>query len=98
MLPFYALWLRGAWPRGRFEWRWSIPLIGLLLLAADFAYFTAISHEDALISIISPIRRAAVVVSFAGAFLLHKENNFRPKALCIAVLLVGIILIKLTSG
>ncbi|MGB0417102.1 MAG: EamA family transporter [Coraliomargarita sp.] len=98
MLPFYLLWRNGAWRRSVFHWRWSIPLIGLLLLAADFLYFTAISQEDALISVISPIRRAAVIVSFAGGILLHKEQNLRPKALCISVLLVGIILVKMKTG
>lgn len=95
MLPFHLLWLRGAWPRGPFEWRWSIPLIGLLLLLADFLYFTAIAQEGALIAVISPIRRTAVVVSFLGGIILHKELNFRPKLVCIVFLLVGIALIQL---
>jgi drug/metabolite transporter (DMT)-like permease len=97
MLPFYLLWLRGAWPRGQFEWRWSIPMIGLLLLLADFLYFTAISQEGALIAVISPIRRGAVVVTFLGGIFLHKEVNFRPKLLCIIGLLVGMVLIKMGS-
>jgi len=98
MLPFYLLWLRGAWPRGSFEWRHSIALIGIFLLLADFLYFTAISQEGALIAVISPIRRGTVVISFIGGILLHNEKNFKPKAVCIAVLLVGIVLIKLKSG
>lgn len=90
IMPFYWMWLRRWWPRGEFSWRWSIPLIGICLLIADFLYFTAIAQEGALISIISPIRRAAVIVSFLGGIYLHKEINFRPKAICIAVLLTGI--------
>lgn len=97
MLPFYLLWRQGRWPRGQFHWRWSIPLIGILLLIADFAYFNAVSQEDALISLISPIRRASVVVTFLGGIYLHKEKNFRVKALCILVLLIGITLIKLKA-
>jgi drug/metabolite transporter (DMT)-like permease len=97
MAPFYALWLRGAWPRGTFQWRWSIPLIGLLLLSADFLYFTAIAQEDALIAVISPIRRGAVVVTFLGGIFIHKELNFKPKAICIVFLLLGIVLMKLGS-
>ncbi|WP_269523488.1 DMT family transporter [Coraliomargarita parva] len=98
MLPFYVLWLKGAWPRGIFHWRWSIPCIGLLLLAADFLYFTAIGQEDALIAVISPIRRCAVIVTFLGGIFLHKEKNFRPKAACLVVLLLGVALIKMKSG
>jgi len=97
MAPFYLLWLRGAWPRGPFEWRWSIPLIGLLLLSADFLYFTAIAQEGALIAVISPLRRAAVIVTFLGGILLHKELNFKPKLICIVFLLLGIVLLKMGS-
>tara|TARA_R100000027_G_scaffold11508_1_gene8203 strand:- start:323 stop:1231 length:909 start_codon:yes stop_codon:yes gene_type:complete len=97
MLPFMVLWRKGVWQTGEFFWRWSIPMIGILLLAADFLYFTAISQEGALISVISPIRRAAVVIPFLGGILLHKEKNFRPKAICIVALLAGVILIQLKS-
>jgi len=95
MLPFYLAWKKGLWPRSTFTWRWSIPLVGLLLLVADFFYFTAIADPDALISVISPIRRASVVVTFIGGIVLYKEQNFRPKAVCILALLVGILLLYL---
>ncbi|MGB0344888.1 MAG: EamA family transporter, partial [Coraliomargarita sp.] len=97
LLPFYLLWSHGAWPRGHFAWRWSIPWIGFLLLLADFCYFTALSQEGALISVISPLRRGAVVVAFLGGIFLHREKHFRPKAVCIAVLLAGIALIQQSS-
>jgi uncharacterized membrane protein len=90
ILPFYLLWRRGAWPRGTFQWRWSIPLIGICLLMADFLYFTAIAQDGALISVISPIRRASVLISFLGGIALHGERNFKPKAICICLLLGGI--------
>lgn len=97
MLPFYLGWQKGLWPRGQFEWRWTIPLIGILLLIADFFYFTAISDEEALISVISPIRRASVIVSFLGGAILYKEKNFRPKAICLLALLGGILLLYLNN-
>lgn len=97
ILPFYIGWRRALWQRGLFEWRWSIPLIGIFLLIADFLYFTAISDTEALISVVSPIRRAAVVVSFAGAMTLYKEKNLRPKAFCVSVLLAGIVLLYLKN-
>ena len=97
LFPFFLGWLKELWPRGQFEWRWSIPFIGILLLVADFLYFTAITHEDALISVISPIRRAAVIVTFVGGITLYKEKNFGPKAVCIAVLLGGIALLYLKN-
>ncbi|MGB0743131.1 MAG: EamA family transporter [Opitutales bacterium] len=95
LLPFFLAWLKGLWTHGDFYWRWSIPIIGILLLIADFLYFTAVTHPDALISVISPIRRAAVVVSFIGGITLYREKNFGPKALCIAGLMAGIALLYL---
>ena len=98
MLPLYLIW-RKTWATTQpFQWRWSIPLIGLFLLLADFLYFTALTDDNALIAVISPIRRCAVVVTFLGGIILHKEKNFRPKAICILVLLAGIILIKVKSA
>ena len=98
MAPFYLLWRRGAWPRGRFHWRWSIPLIGICLLIADFLYFTAIAQEDALIAVISPVRRASVLITFLGGIYLYGEKNVRPKAVCIVILLIGIVLLQMKGG
>jgi len=97
MLPFYLGWLKGLWERSSFEWRWSIPLIGLLLLAADFLYFTAITDKDALIAVISPVRRGAVIISFLGGITLYKEKNFRAKGICVLALLAGITLLYLKN-
>lgn len=98
MLPFYALWRRGNWRRSEFTWRWTIPFIGILLLIADFLYFSAIAQDDALISVISPMRRGAVVISFLGGIFLYQEKNFKLKALSVAGILAGIILIQLKTG
>jgi len=98
MLPFQLFWQARAWPRGSFRWRWSIPLIGLFLLASDFLYFTAVGRDGALISVISPIRRAAVIVTFFGGIFVHKEPNFRPKLACVLALLAGIVLLNSESG
>ena len=95
LAPFQILWWRGAWTRGDFEWRWSIPLIGISLLIADFLYFTAIRQDGALISVISPVRRTAVLVTFTGGVLLYGERNFRRKALCIAGILAGVVLLNI---
>ena len=63
-----------------FQWRWSIPLISLFLVIADFAYFYSLSYQDALISIVSLVRRSGVVVSFIAGWLLFKEKNIKSKA------------------
>ena len=88
------LWKKGAWPRSEFEWRWSIPFIGLSLLVADFLYFTAVQQDGALISVISPLRRTAILVTFTGSIVIYKEKNIRRKAFCVAALLLGVILLN----
>lgn len=43
--------------RTPFHWSWAIPLISLFLSAADLAYFVALSNQEAMISVVSMIRR-----------------------------------------
>ncbi len=92
--------LNAVWPaqRGRkFVWRWAIPLISLFLGLADFCYFTALAQDDALIAVVSMIRRGSVIVSFLfGALVLH-EKNLRSKAFDIFLILVGLFFLYLGS-
>lgn len=87
------------WPRRSaftpFQWRWSIPLIGLLLIASDFAYFNSVHDPAALIVVLSILRRSSVVVSFFAGAALFKDVNRRKKALALAGVLAGVILIVL---
>ena len=71
-----------------------MPAIAWLLLAADYLYFTALRADGALIAVISPLRRTAVVVSLTGGILLFGEHGFRRKALCVAGMLVGVALLS----
>ena len=89
------------WPRRRhttpFHWNWAIPLISLFLTLADFAYLYALQEPDAMISVVSMIRRGSVVVSFlCGAALFH-ERNLRAKALDLAFILAGMFFLWLGS-
>jgi len=78
-----------------FHWSWAIPAIGILLMIADFAYFTALSQEGALLSMLSILRRSSVVVSFTAGGLILKESGKRHKALALAGVLAGVLLIML---
>lgn len=80
-----------------FHWRWSIPLIGVFLVLADFLYFNALSYEDSLISIISSLRRGGVVISFVVGAFVFREKNLRKKGFYLAGILIGILLISLGS-
>ena len=80
-----------------FRWRWSIPFISIFLCAADFLYMQALSDPDALIAVVSMIRRGSVLVSFGiGAWIL-KEKNLKSKAVDLALLLVSMVFLYLGS-
>lgn len=76
-----------------FRWSWWIPLISLFISMADFAYFYALSDDNALIAVISMIRRGSVIVSFTAGAMLFKEKNLKAKALDLALILVGLTLL-----
>lgn len=95
LTPMFVMWRRGLWTHNPFQWRSSIPMIGVSLLIADYLYFSAVAQEDALISVISPLRRSAILMTFVGGVFFFGEKNWRPKALCIAALLIGIVVLNM---
>jgi len=97
LFPVLALyrWRLPKAERTKFEWRWTIPLIGVFLVLADFLYFSALTYEDSLISIISSLRRGGVVISFGVGAVVFHEKNLRKKGLYLAGILIGILLISL---
>lgn len=72
------------------QWRWSIPAIGVLLILADRAYFIALHDPEALLSLVSAVRRSSVVVAFALGAWLFKEVNIRAKAVCLIGVIIGV--------
>lgn len=79
-----------------FLWRWTIPMIGVVLTVTDFVYFYALSFPDSLVSIVSAVRRTSVVVPFvAGVFLFHEKRNLLPKVIALAGMVLGVLLIAL---
>ncbi len=97
LVVYWVLW----WPRKGsntpFQWRSSIVFIGLLLVVADFVYFYALSYPDALIGILSPIRRSSVAISFLLGGYIFKDKNIGQKGLILIGILVGVALIYLSS-
>jgi len=81
--------------RTRFEWCWTIPAVGVLLMAADWFYFGALSQEGVAISVLSLIRRSNVALSFAAGALIFRERNLRRKGIALAAILAGVALLCL---
>ena len=80
-----------------FKWRWSIPLISIFLGIADFCYFSALAQQDALIAVVSMIRRGSVIVSFAFGAMILREKNLKSKALDLILILIGLFFLYLGS-
>jgi bacterial/archaeal transporter family protein len=76
-----------------FQWRLSIPMVGLFLIIADFLYFRTLSQPEALIAVVSMIRRSSVVVSFLLGSMIFKEKNRRAKTVPLIGVLLGIALL-----
>ncbi len=80
-----------------FHWHWGIIFISVFLSAADFVYFYALSFPDAMISIVSMVRRGSVIVSFLfGAVLLH-EKNLKSKMVDLFLVLLGMVFLYIGS-
>ncbi len=76
-----------------FEWRWTIPCVGVLLAMADWLYFHGLAQPGVPISVSSLLRRFSVVITFVlGAKIFH-ETNLKRKSLALAAILVGVVLL-----
>ena len=90
------------WPkRGAttpFHWSWAIIGVSVFLSVADFMYFYSLSEPEAMISIVSMIRRGSVLVSFLFGALFFHEKNLRAKAFDLALVILGLILLAIGSA
>lgn len=77
----------------RFQWRWTIPAVGILLAAADWFYFHGLAIPDVAISVASLMRRFSVVITFILGALFFHERNLRRKGLALAAIVGGILLL-----
>ena len=94
---FAVIW----WPKRQkttpFQWRWSIVFISVFLSVADFCYFYALSYPDALISVVSLVRRSGVIVGFVCGWLFFKEQNILRKSLDLLFVIIAMILLWIGS-
>lgn len=91
-LPLVIGWKFRWWPRNVFHWRWSILGVSFALLIADFLYFDALRNPEALVSLVSSLRRGSTLVAFAGSLWLFKEANGRQKIVPVIGIVAGIVL------
>lgn len=80
-----------------FRWKWTIPMISVCLTGADIVYLYALSFPEAMIAVVSMIRRSSVLVSFIFGAILFREKNLRSKAVDLILVLVSLALLLLGS-
>lgn len=89
------------WPKHKqttpFHWHWSIIGVSIFLSTADFVYFYSLSLPEAMISIVSMVRRGSVIVSFLFGVAFFHEKNLRAKAVDLALVLLGMIFLYIGS-
>ena len=76
-----------------FVWDWRILLISVLITVADALYFFAVKEPDAMLSIISMVRRCSVLITFLGGALILKEGHVKEKALEMLLMMAGVALL-----
>lgn len=96
-IAMLTMWLPKRRSSTPLKWHWAIPVISIFLSAADLAYFYALTKPDAMISVVSMIRRGSVVVSFCiGSIFLH-EKNLRSKLPDVILILLSMLTLYLGS-
>ncbi|MBP5318360.1 MAG: EamA family transporter, partial [Paludibacteraceae bacterium] len=88
------------WPRRRseapFQWRWSILLISVFWVSSEFVYFYALSRPDALLAVLSVIRRAGVIIPFVWGAVVYKDHHILGKSLALCGVLLGVMMLALS--
>ena len=89
------------WPKHNqttpFHWDWAIIGVSVFLSTADFMYFYSLSLPEAMISIVSMVRRGSVIVSFLCGAMFFREKNLKAKALDLALVLLGMLFLYVGS-
>ncbi|WP_299247949.1 EamA family transporter [uncultured Lacinutrix sp.] len=91
-------WFPYAAKRKAFKFRWSIVAVGLLLVAADYFYFKALQDPEALIMLLSAIKRSQLIIAVVIGGIVFKEKNKRKKLVPLAGIMIGVFLILYSNG
>jgi bacterial/archaeal transporter family protein len=81
-----------------FQFRWSIVGIALSLCLSDFMYFYALSIPGSMISVVSVVRRSAIIVSFLAGVYVFKDKNIRIKSFIMIGIMLGMYLLYVGSA
>ncbi|NJB69940.1 drug/metabolite transporter (DMT)-like permease [Saonia flava] len=88
-----VLWFPNSEKRKKFKWRWTILAVGVLLQTADYFYFKALQDPDALIMLLSAIKRSQILIAVLIGGFVFKEKNKRKKLVPLLGIMIGVFLI-----
>ena len=93
MVILSVTWFPYKEKRKAFQFRWTIIAVGILLVAADYFYFKALQDPDALIMLLSAIKRSQILIAVVIGGLVFKEQNKRKKLVPLLGIMIGVFLI-----
>jgi transporter family protein len=70
-------------------------MIGSLLVLSDVVYLMALTYPEAMIVILSVLRRCSVFIGFSVGAVVFGEVNKRKKAWILPGIMIGVLLIIL---
>jgi transporter family protein len=79
----------------RSDFVWTIPLISILLLFSDWLYYIALANIDSSLSVVSALRRGALIISVLGGVIIFREGKLVNKMIAIGFVTAGIVILKL---
>lgn len=79
------------------HWNKAIIWVSVLMVSSEFFYLYSLREPGALISMVSMMRRASVLVTFIGGAWWFSEKNLRAKAIDLIFVLIGMILLGIGS-
>ena len=80
-----------------FRFDWMIILVAVLITGADALYFIALKQPDALLSVVSVVRRTSVLVTFLCGAWFFREGNIKAKAINMLLMALGVTLLLIGS-
>lgn len=86
-------WFPFAEKRKAFKFRWTIVAVGVLLQTSDYFYFKALQDPEALIMLLSAIKRSQILIAVVLGGIIFKEKNKRKKLIPLAGIMIGVGLI-----
>ena len=81
-----------------FRWDWTLLLVAVLITGADMLYFFSLNQPDALLSVISTVRRTSIIVTFVCGAVFFKEGNIKEKSFNLLLMAAGLALLLIGSA